>query len=70
MRFLGWKQGEVGHESVLKCLRWPWWGVGGWGEREGPGRSHYVEKEGRREGTHVPVCAHMCVVCLHVPTHA
>lgn len=75
MRFLHWKQDEVGCESGLKCLLWPWWGVGVGEKRREPGRSHYVEEEERREGARVPVCvcvcalvcAHVCVVCLHVP---
>lgn len=66
VRFLDWKQDEVGHESGVRCLLWPCVCMGG-GE---PGRSHYVREEGRERAC-ICLWVHMCIcgyphACVYV----
>lgn len=77
VRFLDWKQDEVGHESGVRCLLWPCVCMGGEGSQEGAIMSGRREGRGHAYacvytcasvGTHMHVC--MCVVCLPVPTQA
>lgn len=75
VRFLDWKQDEVGHESGVRCLLWPCVCMGGGGARKEP----LCQGGGKGEGMHmlvgthvhlwVPTCMCVCVLCVCLCPH-